>query len=277
MMKKQTAAELMENFITSGAYYDKKRTETHLKEHKKSLKSILKEGEVKRYEYQDFNMVAKFVAKKQYEWDYEGIIEYLTDFLVPDIYLDCLTIDHKKVATIEGWEDISKPFKDNPSFYVKPSFNKKGKEALKISEEDIEKTEDKLLRSIYILQNNLPSLEQEYELLKEKMKQCGILNKQKKVTHEYGSVSLLENKPTYDLNGLYDTFGEDLFLNYGQVNMEQLNELIMKGFINKKEIESFRTLKDIRLDFVVMTTAAEQRMFEGMNWNKQRIQNERIG
>ncbi|WP_077303306.1 hypothetical protein [Virgibacillus pantothenticus] len=273
-MKIQTAADLMEQFIEDGIYYEKKYVETKLKDNKKALKNILIASDMKRHEYKNLNMVAKFIPRMIYEWDEKGVIEYLIDYLVPEVYIDCLTIDHKKIASIKNWNEMSKPFRQKASNHIKLNFNTTGKQLLKIDLEDHQtKDEQKLLVEIKVLQKKNQFLVDDFHMLKEKMVQCNQLKEKRKLPCKYGSVSLVENKPTYDLHRLLDVFGESLFLDYGHVNKQQLNEFVQKGFIHKKEVEAFRTLKDIRLDFVVMSIESEQRMLEGMNRRNKYIQN----
>ncbi|WP_010093244.1 hypothetical protein [Ornithinibacillus scapharcae] len=229
-----TAALLMEEYIKSGKYLEKKRTETSLKNYKSSLKEILKEGDIKRYVFKQSNLVAKFVPKMIYEWDFEGLLEFLSDYLVPEIYLDCLNVDNKKVESIENWDTLSIPFKQKPTFYVKPSFNKEGRALSTVEIDDDEKTEEELLDGILTLQRDMEQLNTDYEHLKDKMLSCNVLKQKKKLKHTYGSVSLVENKPKYDNFLIYDAFGEEFFMNYGKVSLQRLEELILKGYIKKR-------------------------------------------
>lgn len=273
-MKIQTAAELMEQFIENGTYYEKKYVETQLKNDKKALRNILIDSDMKRHQYKNLNMVAKFIPRMIYKWDERGMIEYLMDYLIPEVYIDCLTVDHKELSSIKNWNEMSKPFRQKASYYIKLNFNNTGKNLLQLDLEDNQtKDEQELLTEIKVLQEKNVALANDFNMLKSKMIQCKQLNEKRKLSYQYGSVSLVENKPTYDLHRLLDVFGESLFLDYGHVNKQQLHDLVQKGFIHKQEIEAFRTLKDIRLDFVVMSIEAEQRMFEGMNRRNRYIQN----
>ncbi len=267
-MIRTTAAQLVEQFIEDGTYFEKNYVETQLKKDKQTLQTILQASDIKRHEYQKMNMVAKFIPKKIYGWDEKGMIEYLMDYLVPEVYLDCLAIDQKQLASsIKDWDEISKPFKQKPAYYIKLNFNKTGKQLIKVNTKKPNKNEWELLDDIKQLLLKQRPLENHFNVLKGQLLQSKQLYVKRNLPHKYGSISLLENKSTYDLHHLLDVFGETFFLEYGHVHKQQLMELVKKGFIKKQVLESFRTLKDIRLDFVVTTLDAEQRMLNGMKRN----------
>ncbi|MGN7300423.1 hypothetical protein [Ferdinandcohnia sp. SAFN-114] len=92
------------------------------------------------------------------------------------------------------------------------------------------------------------------------MLQCKELHQEKKISHEYGSVSLVANDPLYDINAIYEDFGEEMLIQYGKPDSEKLQQFIQKGIITKKEIDQFKTVVDIRLDFIMMNLDTEKQM-----------------
>jgi len=235
-----------------------------LKHDKHALRALLQDSDMKRHEYRNFNVVAKFVPKAIYEWDEQSLIEYLMDHLVPEVYLDCLAIDHKQAASIPDWEAFSKPFKQPPGHYVKLNLNDTGKQLTRVDGEHPAQSEPELLNDINALLKERTTLENHFNLLKEQLLQSNTLHEHRCLPHKYGSVSLLETKPAYDLHRLLDVFGERFFLDYGCINKQKIKELVQQGFIPNETLETFRTLTDIRLDFTVMTLDTERRMLQGM-------------
>ncbi|MFD1736204.1 hypothetical protein ACFSCX_06455 [Bacillus salitolerans] len=265
-MKTESAASLMENYITSGGYREKKQVELHLKGDKKKgilgaqdqLRHCLKDHDSKRFEYVDLNLVAKFVTKRVYNWDYESLHEYLDDLgLFPLV----AKIDNKALKDDLATMDMLEDFRLPSTYYIKPSLNKLGKAVVEVSAAEFRSLgEGELLKTIKNLKVLYERQTQIYEDLKSGMMQCDILQSEKKVEHEYGSVSLIENTQEYDMMEIYQHFGSDFLLKYSKVDNSLLDSYVFQGTIKSSEIEQFRTLHDVRLDFVVMALDVEQKI-----------------
>jgi len=252
------AAEIMQELMVKGTYPSLKNVESRIKTIKKTIQYQLKDSEVKRHEYSSYNVVAKFVPKKISEIDYVGLNEYLHDI---GLLIPVIKIDHKEIKNDELLLETLKAYQLEPTYYVKPSFNKLGRELNAPSPFKTEEWSINHLLGTYVnLVPQLDNYQYEYEKAKKIMLACKELRQEKKLSHEYGSVSLVANEPKYDIQSIYDDFGEDTLIQYGRPDNEKLQQFIQKGSITTKEIDQFKTIVDVRLDFVVMNLDTEQQM-----------------
>jgi len=222
------------------------------------LREKLESHENKRHEFEDLNVVAKFVPKSEYDVDQRGINEYLNDYY--GLFLPIATIDYMK-AKKEGKLDVLKPFIKVVPRSVVPYFNKSGK----IEKPDLDYTGAKvkdLVKRWCALHREYQHLEEAYESLKKRMEKCPVLAKAGKVEHEFGSLSLKAKNPIYDMTKIIEELGEDFLLEYGKPDSYKLDQLMLQGVFNEKELEPFKTLKNIRLDFVVMPLDSERKAME---------------
>ncbi|MDC3424364.1 hypothetical protein NC797_07570 [Aquibacillus sp. 3ASR75-11] len=259
----QTAADIMEGLIENGTYPTIKNLKHRDQTIKKTMENKLKDSDSKRHEFKKHGLVAKFVSKKISEIDYEGLNEYLYNLglLVPIV-----KIDHKKVKKNLFIYDQLKAYQFQPTSYVKPNFNKKGKSLNSPAPFEVD---DWKMSDLALTLNRLkPELEYHNELYdkaKSQMLQCPELQQQRKLVHEYGSVSLVDNDPLYDVVAINEEMGEDILIKYGKPNEEKVQNFILKGTLTKADIDQFKTMVDIRLDFTVMSLEAEKRMLEMLN------------
>ena len=89
-----------------------------------------------------------------------------------------------------------------------------------------------------------------------------VLKEEKKIMHEYGSVSLKEKKTGYDLESILEWLGEEFLIECAKPNHEKLEEYIVRGIIQQSDIQTFRRVVDIRLDFMIQTVDSENRMLD---------------
>lgn len=269
------ATDLMEEFIENGYYPLWKQTESKIKLLSAALKQKLKDREEKRIEYSRFNMVGRFVSKRIYETNYIELNEYLYDL---GLLLHVIEMDNKILKENFLISDLVEPFKLSPSFYIRPSFNKAGKSLNQLSNSftvDDRWSEEDIVRSLAIMKPQLKELERKYDKLKAKIlktKEIQELRKEevrKPMQFKYGSISLLTHPPKYDVCKIYEQYGEGVLIEYGLPNGKLLENCILNGQIKKSEIDQFKTLKDIRLDFVVMSLDDEKAMFEMLDYKQQ--------
>lgn len=274
-VKKSFVTELIETFIEEGFYPDLKHTEGKIKIITSSMKERLQESESKRHVFTKYNLVGRFVAKRIYEVDVISLNEYLYDL---GLLNQVCEIDNKKIKTNELYMAIIEPFKLKDTFYIKPNFNKTGKELIRIEDFAVNDSWslDDMASSMAVLKPQLKDLEYKYEQLKrailktEEMQKLMVRPKREPIPHKYGSLSLLANPPRYDISAIYDYIGEWMLIEYGTPNSERLEQFILNGTITKKEIDQFKTVRDIRLDFSVMSLEDERRILEMLD-NKNMI------
>lgn len=275
--KPSIAASLMETFIEDGYYPELKQSEGKLKKLSSSIREQLKSSEVKRHEFTKHGLVGRFIAKKVYETDYLALNEYLYDV---GLLLQVVEIDNKAIKSNFLYYDMIQEFKLEDTFFVKPNFNKVGKELNKLPDSFVISDDcaiDDLASQIVMLKPRVKELKNDYERLKWKLinlpefEQMMYLPKEKRepIPHKYGSISLVANQPRYNVPAVYDYIGEWLLIEYGKPNSELLERFILNGTISKKEIDQFKTVKTIDLEFSVMTLEDEEK-FLNMLDNKNR-------
>ncbi|MEH6988370.1 hypothetical protein [Cytobacillus firmus] len=277
-MSRIPAATLMEKFIEDGHYPELKKTEAALKTLTNSIKTALESSESKRYVFDKSNLVGRFTAKKIYNVDYIGLNEYLFDV---GLLLQVAEIDNKAIKANELYYDMIQDFRLPRTFYVKPNFNKAGKELIKNEFKIPEHWGiNEVAQHIGHLKPRAKELTHQYEGLKSKVLLL-IENQQKSIKqpipHKYGSLSLVANQPKYDTSAIYDYLGEWLLIEYGKPNSKLLEHYIINGMLSERDIEPFKTVKEIRLDFSVMTLEDEEKFLTMMDMKKQISASNRVG
>lgn len=281
--KNSAAAELMEQFFNEGKYPELKQAEGKIKKLTTSVKEKLQESESKRHVFKQFGMVGRFTAKKIYETDYIKLNEYLYDI---GLLLQVAEIDNKQIQSNELYLDMISDFKLEDTFYIKPSFNKLGKELNKGPSFEINQWEiEDMVSELAILKPKVKDLTYAYENLKQKIMRLPEITKlstlpkhlRESIPFQFGSLSLVANQTKYDISAIYDYIGEWMLIEYGKPNSELLERFILNGTIAKKEIEQFRTCVNIRLDFSVMTLEDEKKMFEMLDTKNQIAARNRLG
>lgn len=284
-IKQSVAAEMMEKFIEDGTYPELKQTKEKIKKLTSSMRERLESSETKRHEFSKFNLVGRFTAKKIYETDYIGLNEYLYDL---GLLLHVVEIDNKKLQSNVLYFDMIQDFKLEDTYYIKPNFNKIGRELNKLPDTfeitDQWKLTD-IARDLAILKPRVKVLTNEYEMLMRKMLKLPEFEKlktipkqsRKPVQHKYGSLSLQMNPVKYDISAIYDYIGEWILIEYGKPNTKLLERFILNGTISKKEIDQFRTIVDVELDFSVMSLEDEQKILNMLDEKKRLAATNRIG
>lgn len=275
----QTAADLMEKFIEEGLYGQMKAAEEKEKKLKAWLRMKLESSDEKRYEFVEYDRVAKFVAKKIYEWDYEGLNDCLNSYgLLPLV----AKLDTSKLKNDPDVLERVKPFTLPKTYYIKPTLNKVGKELVGKVKTELTLSEgesiERVLADLVQTERRLEHIQMAYEQEKSKMLRCSKLHEKRKLSHKYGSISLVANAPEYDMQQLYLVEGADFLIRYSKPNMDKLNSFIARGLFPKTEFEKFRTIVDIQLNFVVMSLSEERRLMQQFQDRKIRmmLQREKI-
>ncbi len=254
------AADIMESIIDNGMYPSYSRAKKEDEGIKKAMENRLKHSEVRRHELKNTNLVAKFVPKKISKVDHQGLNEFLDDM---GLLQFIATFDSAKIKKDTLLQQQLIAYQLEPTYFVKPNFNKAGNEknAFSYVEDDSMSLED-LAQTLVQIKSRLDSYKSNYEKAKKQMILCPELLKKKKVSHKYGSVSLLENNPVYDIQAIYEELGSEFLIQYGKADSSLLAKYIEKGYFPKSAIEKFKTVIDIRLDFVVMDLDTERKNFE---------------
>ncbi|UAL49878.1 hypothetical protein K7887_22435 (plasmid) [Sutcliffiella horikoshii] len=258
-----TAATLMESLLRDGTYLSLKQLKNQLDALKKEVRYRLKDSEVNRHEYEKYNVVAKFVRKPITQVDNQGLIENLFCFLQDKIVCSVIRLDTTLIKKEIPEELVAlKEFEHPSTYYVKPSFNKKGKELLRI-EGDYPLGElniNQLVKRFIPLQERLKNLEELYESQKKTMSNCEALKANNKLKHEFGSISLIANRPAYNMDKILEVYGEDFLIQYAAPDSVALQSLIDRRILPKSEVERFQIIMDYRLDFMMMNLEVERKI-----------------
>lgn len=258
------SALFMESYIEQGSYQKKMQLNSLLKQSKEFLRQEFNSSEIKRHEFPNVNMVAKFVKQNVYEVDHEGLIEQLFNILKPEIVCKYIQLDPKRMELRPGLMNEMRQFELPQKFYVKPNFNKAGRAMNQTIDylfggQSIES----LLLEIQQVSDELSILDKQFDTLKEQIAKCPILQQKKKVPHKYGSISLVPNRTEWDNVAIVKSgYNELFFMEYAKVKVTELQEGILEGFVPKSLLDEHRKITDIRLDFVVMRLDVEARIFE---------------
>lgn len=251
-----------EKLVTSGAYQSMKQGEAFLKEAKAHLREELFSLSGKRHEFPEINMVAKFVAKKIQRTDHEGIIEELLDYVKPEVALSLLSLDQTALKKENQLAPIL-PFQDNDTYYVRPYLNKAGKQYVSLHESLFGgQSREQLVREIKMASTFQKKMVATYDDIKARLSKQKELVEQKKVKTTVGSLSYIANKPTWDMDAVHASMGEDFIRTYGKVNLQRAEDWILTGKLPDQILKKHRELVDIQLDFIVMEMDVEGRIID---------------
>ncbi|MGP4074047.1 hypothetical protein ACTWQB_16195 [Piscibacillus sp. B03] len=275
------SARLFEDYIKSGKYARKKQEEEQIKVCKSFMRNKLYEYEGRRFQFDGHNLVARFVPKFIWEWDYEGLLDHLTDYLSVDVLVKqrVLDLDAAQIKKSDDYPSLE-PYALDRTYTPRPYFNKFGKsfnqETTESPREDFTSMDDAILEYRFASINQT-QYEQEYEALKERLLECSVLNEEGKVEHEFGSIKLVGSPLKFNRYQVLDELGEEPFIHHPKISTTKLKELCQKGYLSWDEVTLFRDVKSTRVDFVLMDLESEQKMFEGMREKDQRILEQKLG
>ncbi|WP_353948240.1 hypothetical protein ABNN70_14815 [Sporolactobacillus sp. Y61] len=251
------AKQLMEAFVASGSYKRLKELEREGKALRDRVRYCLSSGESRRYEIGS-HLVAKFIPKKIYQYDYTGLNEYLYNLGL----LQRLTIlTSRNLNKDQKLLDLFEPYHLTPEYYVKPSFNRAGQELIKSEPTpEVNLTLNDAAIRISQNRNHLKAVKAEYDKLKDELARSSQLAVEKKVTYKYGSLSLLRKPLRYRFTHRSNQRMIHALIEFGKPDFDGIEHYMIKGIIKKSEFETFRKLKDIRLDFVILDLDDEAKM-----------------
>lgn len=283
LKNKDFSISLIEDFITKGKYKEMKQLDKKSKLLTSCIKERLESSEIKRHVFQDSNLVGRFTAKKIYSIDYIGLNEYLYNI---GLLTQVAEIDNKTIKKNELYFDMIQDFKLDDTFFIKTNFNKVGKDYIKfVSDAQFDSLSiSELAKDLSIIKPKIRELNKDYELLKgrlltlpeiEILKQTS--SNRKPISHKYGSISVVANQPKYDIASIYNYLGEGILIDYGRPSSRLLENFVINGLITEEDINQFKKITDIRLDFSIMTLDDENKILNLINEKKMITAAQRIG
>jgi hypothetical protein len=261
MYRKQNAAELMEEFIETGTYKHLKELIAEKDVLKKTIYQNLIEHEAKRHEI-GFNLVAKFITKNVYQYNYQGLNEYLYDRGLLQKVAKLSSTDLKKDQDLI---ELFEPYSIISDYYVKTTFNREGREFVKIVESQVSPLAlNEAAKKKRQNMDHLKAAQSEYDFLKKQMKKCQRLQLEKKLSHKYGSVSLLQKLVIYDCKKIFNDRALHHLIELSKPDMVRLMRYVSRGFGSLNEIDSFRKLIDIQLNLVILDLDDEAKILSNV-------------
>jgi hypothetical protein len=250
----------MEEFIEKGSYKQWKNLTAEKDALKKNIYQNLIEHEAKRHEI-GYNLVAKFIPKKVYQYDYHGLNEYLYD---RGLLQKVARLTSSSLKKDRNLLELFEPYSLKSEFYIKPTFNSQGRDFVKIGEsQELQLSLNEAAEKKRQNMDRLKIVRLEYDLLKKQMKKCQILQMEKKLSHKYGSVSLLQKPVIYDCENINNEQVLQHLIEWSTPDMVRLMHYVSRGFGSLNEIDSFRKLIDIQLNLVILDLDDEAKILKG--------------
>ncbi|WP_240422031.1 hypothetical protein [Paenibacillus periandrae] len=197
-MKIQTrgAAKIMEAFYKKGHYPEMKRLERKTNFIKGVIRTYQDKMDIKRNDYH--GVIGKFVSCNVYETDHIRLNDYLNDI---GLLAHVGTINLSRLKDCQHDYENAEKYKVSGQPYVKFSPNLSGR----VADEDL----SYLVKDPYLmieewrrLNGMLITIEKLYEAAKQKMIKSRLLKKEKKLILPFGSISLIDGKPSYDIKAI---------------------------------------------------------------------------
>jgi hypothetical protein len=261
----------IKHFVSSGMYKEFKRHEERVKLANRIIRQRQEALDEKRMEWTAAGVVGKFVAFNVYEYDRVGLNEYLMDLGILPIVA---SIDAKTLTPAQLTEFLLH-LKLPSSFYVRYTPNKLNRVDLtEIADEFSHTDQLSLVDQVHMWKQakiKLDSMELKWEKARATALESPMLLKNKKLSYEFGSFSLIEKALEYQAEDVLRLFGQEVLISSSKVDMTELDEYAAMGFLKKSEIESFRKVIDVDLRYVLIEASKENQMFSYFNRRNQKL------
>ncbi|MEQ2527588.1 hypothetical protein WMO40_12820 [Bacillaceae bacterium CLA-AA-H227] len=260
------AAQLMEEVFTSGLYRKMKTAENKINCIKGAIRKHLDNGDSKRYDL-SHNLVAKYVSFPSYETDEKGLKEFLDDYgILPEIVSIKANTFKEKPEILKALRPFQLPRKFYPQFYL----NSVGK--LHLDKEEYSFSGDLERLAGYFLEQktNFEESQSRYQRFMQEIGNCPFLKASKSMRSNFGLCKLREKIIEFNSKSVYNEFGNDFLIEFGQISMSAVEEYIAKGYFSHKDIQKFRKMTNIDLRFVIMEKESEDRQLNFHHKQKMR-------
>lgn len=229
-----------------------KQLEHKIKVIKEQMKNLMGE-EDKRIEFQAQDVVVKYMTNRKYETNISELQDLLIAYglLVPTANV---STDHKQtLAQIEE-------FKNKDTYHIRINVK------VELEEHDFTKMNmEQLANEWFEASEEMKKCDSIITGAKKQMMRCEALIKNMKVAFEYGSITLVKNKVSYDIEKIYEKFGMDFVKKYTTPSFEKISKFVNQGFIEEKEVNQFKKVVDVSLKFVMMKLSDEEIVYGIMN------------
>ncbi|MCY9663524.1 hypothetical protein M5X11_00785 [Paenibacillus alginolyticus] len=249
-------------FFEQGKYKEMKQYEFITSSIKENVRLFQMNSEKMRIEWKEIGVVSKFLSNKEYAWDKDALKEMFYDL---GILVHACSICIEKLSEDQLLRLINKDMLLVEKF-VRFSPNKQLKNTYNIWWADMDIQDQLVVWHEY--HKKLEILSGEWYRLRKRACSSVILQKEKKVVSDYGTISLLETKPAVLVQHFLSIFGISELLDVVVIDISKVEELAATGFICMSEINKFREFKDVKLKFFLMEISKEQAMYE---FNQRRL------
>lgn len=269
-METFTAKHLIETFYREGLYAEKQILASKEESLKGEFKSIMAGRESSKGNFSQGRLVAFYRPMPSYEVDTEGLKEYLYDTGL----LAQVAKFPVRSTPIEIFSMLDAFSVKKGSVRVNP--NKNGRVQIP-THHFSDLGEEELGLEFLKTHARVEELKSEFMLLKQRMMKCDELTNEGRVKHEFGSLSYSEKVLYHKTTEIAQELGMDFLLEHASIDFDRLNNLTYKGSINKSTIDAFRTITDVRLDFVVQPAEVRDKVFQFMSDKKEYLRLQSIG
>lgn len=219
------------------------------KSEKEAIKQVFEKRtpkETRRAEYGP--LIAKRFSVPKYDTDEISLKEFLANKGVLPLVA--------KISSNKETKKELKQFIKAMEVSVRMTPNKNGK--FEVEEFNFESLEIDELTRIWLKADRKEKL---YTFKKEEVEKqilsCSLLKEKKKLTCEYGSVSLIETL-SFDIDKIYRELGMGFLIEKASVTLDDLTPYVESGVLKKQEIDQFRKLIKVEERFMILHKQTEE-------------------
>lgn len=247
------------DFISSRKYATWKGLVAKQDSVKQWLNYKLQDEDGKRFEFDAYGLVCKYIRKEIRKVDHTGLAHELANYIQVEQLVDFGCFSFSPGEELPA--DLLATFTLPKTTYARFTLNKNGKV---FNHTPIE-AEPEHLPAFLELQHELSlfnarehritSLESSYRELLEAINKRG-----EPFKCEFGTLSIINNKPQYDTLKALDVLGEETFLNHVKVDLDIVKQLNRLGVV-PNFVKNYVHVQDYRVDFVVQSIESERKLF----------------
>ncbi|NOU75321.1 hypothetical protein GC098_28715 [Paenibacillus sp. LMG 31458] len=250
--------EGVKEFIVNGSYVRLKHEMEKLIHLKDQIREEQDNLNLKRIEWTDVGVVGEFTTNKRYRYNHKELKIFLFDLgILPLVatFIECTDLTDTEIEMVGKLQIPGEK-------YLHYSPNKLGKYK-----------EDEIIGQV------APSVEttltEKVSLWKETYLKFEVLNKMwekqrknaladqelilsKKVSFEYGTISLQETSEKYRVKDLFELLNNERLLEVAKIDLAKIIEFTARGLIKISELNKYRGVIDVQRKYILMTLQKEK-------------------
>jgi hypothetical protein len=244
----------IKKFIQDGSYIKLKQEEEKLEFLKNIIRTEQDELNLKRIVWKELGVVGEFETYKQYSYSQIDLNILLYDVgilqLITYIKSDELSEDNR-----EKVNNISSSWKNHIKF--SPSKDLKINTTAQLFNIEQASMIDKVAfwKEAY---GKFEPLKKRWERERMRAQISPEWNFSKKITFEYGTLSIIETPARYRSDKVFDILGTEIILRNARADLDKIVEYTARGFLRKDELNKIRKVIDVRRRYLLMTMQKEK-------------------